>query len=121
VQTARWDRGSFAMLFDAANPDASEESRNISTVAPQALFLLNDDFVLTQAGRLADRLAKEVPGDDTARIQWAHQLLFARPASAEEEGIGLRFLAQARKKNSSTAWRELAHVLLCSNEFVYLD
>src|SRR5262249_2856795 len=32
VQTARWDRGTFALLFDAANPDASEEKRNVSTV-----------------------------------------------------------------------------------------
>ena len=34
VQTAQWDRSSFAMLFDAANPDASTEKRNPSTVAP---------------------------------------------------------------------------------------
>lgn len=121
VQTARWDRGSFAMLFDAANPDASEEKRTLSTVATQALFLLNDDFVLTQAARLAERLAREVPEDETVRIQRAYQLLFSRPASAEEINIGQRFLAQARKTKADVAWRDLAHVLLCSNEFVYLD
>ncbi|MBC7965091.1 MAG: DUF1553 domain-containing protein, partial [Fuerstia sp.] len=46
VQTARWDRSNFATLFDAANPDASEEKRNVSTVAPQSLFLLNHNFTL---------------------------------------------------------------------------
>ena len=40
VQTARWTRSNFATLFDAANPDASTEKRNVSTVAPQSLFLM---------------------------------------------------------------------------------
>src|SRR5439155_19323733 len=49
VQTARFDRSNYATLFDAANPDASVEKRDVSTVSPQALFLLNHSFVLTQA------------------------------------------------------------------------
>jgi hypothetical protein len=121
VQTARWDRSSFAMLFDAANPDASVEQRTVSTVAPQALFLLNNDFTLAQAGHLAERLAREVPGDDTARIQRAFQLLFARPASAEEVALARQVLTSSGKGGPATAWRDLAHVLLCGNEFVYLD
>jgi len=121
VQTARWDRGSFAILFDAANPDASVEKRHVSTVAPQALFLLNHNFVLDAARQLAIRLAHDAPNDDTARIQRAYQLLFARPASAEEVRIGREFLAQAGKAGADAAWQDLAHVLLCSNEFVYLD
>ncbi len=58
VQTARWDRSSFAMLFDAANPDASAEKRTVWTVAPQALLFLNHPFVFAQAqqpGRAACR------------------------------------------------------------------
>ena len=61
VQTARWDRSSFAMLFDAANPDASTEKRTVSTVAPQALLFLNHPFVFAQARRLAERLAARGP------------------------------------------------------------
>ncbi|MBY0460477.1 MAG: PSD1 and planctomycete cytochrome C domain-containing protein, partial [Gemmataceae bacterium] len=49
VQTARWDRSNFATLFDAANPDAAVEKRDVSTVAPQALFLLNHEFVVLGA------------------------------------------------------------------------
>ena len=37
VQTARWDRSNSATLFDAANPDASVEKRDVSTIAPQSL------------------------------------------------------------------------------------
>jgi hypothetical protein len=121
VQTARWDRGSFAILFDAANPDASVERRDVSTVAPQALFLLNHDFVRTQADRLAARLAREAPADETGRLQYAYQLLFARSASPEEVAIGRDFLARAGQPGAESAWRDLAHVLLCSNEFIYVD
>ena len=41
VQTARWDRSGYASLFDAANPVSSAEKRIVSTVAPQALLMLN--------------------------------------------------------------------------------
>ncbi|MBI1841914.1 MAG: DUF1553 domain-containing protein [Verrucomicrobia bacterium] len=122
VQTARWDRGNFATLFDAANPDASVEKRSVSTVAPQALFLLNHSFAQSQAARLAKRLLREAPsGNDAARLDWAYRVLFARPANADEIRIGLQLLAQPGAGDRESAWRDLAHVLLCSNEFVYLD
>jgi hypothetical protein len=121
VQTARWDRGSYATLFDAANPDASTEKRNVSTVAPQSLFLMNHDFALAQAKNLAERLVREAPSDETARIRHAYQLLFGRSVSQEELEIARQILAQAGKQAAQTAWVDLAHVLLCSNEFVYLD
>ena len=121
VQTARWDRSNFATLFDAANPDASVEKRTISIVAPQALFMINNDFVQTQAGHLAARLLREAPGDETARIDLAYQLLFSRPAHAEELEIGRNLIAQSGGPETEIAWRDFAHVLLCSNEFVYVD
>jgi len=121
VQTARWDRSSFAMLFDAANPDACVEKRTPSTVAPQALFMINHDFVRTQARYLAARLLQEAAGDETARIDWAYRVLLARPVRAEELEIGRHLLDQCGGPETEAAWRELAHVLLCSNEFVYVD
>ena len=125
VQTARWDRGSFAMLFDAANPDASDEKRNVSTVAPQALFLLNDGFTLAQAKHLAERLIRDVPNDvpnfETSRIQHAYELLFSRMATAEEIAVARQLVAEGSQTEPAAAWIDLAHVLLCSNEFVYVD
>ena len=121
VQTARWDRSNFATLFDAANPDASVETRTVSTVAPQALLMLNNDFVQVQAAELARRLLREAPGDESARIEWAFQLLFARPVRAEELAIAHQLLAQSGQRGAEAAWRDFAHVLLCSNEFIYVD
>jgi cytochrome c553 len=121
VQTARWDRGSFALLFDAANPDQSTEKRMATTVAPQALFLLNDEFVRNQAKHLSERLLREVPDDETARLSHAYRLLFARSPSVEEIEVCRELLTAAASHGTEAAWRELAHVLLCSNEFVYVD
>jgi hypothetical protein len=121
VQTARWDRSSFATLFDAANPDASTEKRTVSTVAPQALLFLNHPFVATQARRLAERLATEVPDDGDARIGLAYRLLFGRAVRPEEAAICRDFLSRNRHPHAAADWPGLAHLLLCSNEFIYVD
>ncbi len=121
VQTARWDRSNFATLFDAANPDASVEKRTGSTVAPQALFMMNHGFVQTQAGHLAARLLRETGRDETARIERAYQLLFGRAPHPDEIQIGRNLLAQFGGSKEETAWRDYTHVLLCSNEFIYVD
>jgi len=125
VQTARWNRSSYAMLFDAANPDSSTEQRNVSTVAPQALLLLNHPFALEQAKHLAERLIREVPQNppnaETARIQHAYRLLFGRPPIAEEIGIARQLVASSERPTEAASWTDLTHLLLCSNEFVYVD
>ncbi len=121
VQTARWDRSSYAMLFDAANPDSSTEKRTVSVVAPQALLLLNHDFVQTQARFLAERVARESTGDAAARIQHVYQLLFARPATDRELEIARQLVDGAASADQDAAWVDLAHVLLCSNEFMFID
>ena len=121
VQTARWDRSNFATLFDAANPDAAVETRDVSTVAPQALFLLSHEFVLARAKHLADRATRDEPKDDVARIQRLFRLTFARAASEDEVKVARTLLAAPRKGGADLAWRDLAHVLLLSNEFIYLD
>jgi hypothetical protein len=121
VQTARWDRSSFAMLFDAANPDASTEKRTVSIVAPQALLFLNHPFVYKQAEYLAERLAADVPGDDNVRVERAYQLLFGRSVCPEELEICRGFLFRSGRPQPEADWPGLAHLLLCSNEFVYVD
>ena len=122
IQTARWDRSSFATLFDAANPDASDERRIVSTVAPQALFLLNNSFTLAQANQLAERLIREVPDTtpdfETARITHAYKLLFSRTPTKEELIIARQLVGGIAQPGT---WADLAHVLLCHNEFVYVD
>lgn len=120
IQTARWDRSSYSMLFDAANPDSSTEKRITSTVAPQALLLLNHEFILAQAKSLANRLFEQVPDDETKRIQFAFQLLYGRTVRDEEFAIAKK-IVELSPSDDRSSWIDLAHVLLCGNEFIYLD
>jgi hypothetical protein len=43
--------------------------------------------------------------------------MFARPATPDEMKLARRVVAAG----GASGWVDLAHVLLCSNEFVYLD
>jgi hypothetical protein len=119
IQTRRFDRNEYAMLFDCANPEQSVAQRSVSTTAPQALFLLNNAFVKQQSRAVAARLAREVPEAGATRVQRAYELLFARPATDEELAIGEEFIAGA--PNREQGWNEYAQLLLASNEFFYVE
>ncbi len=122
VTTNRSDRSSFGPLFDAADPAALVDRRTASTVAPQALFLLNDPFTIARAKALAARLLKDEPADDAARLRRAYRLLFARSPEADEVAAGLASLKSlGESAPADRAWAAFCQVLLCSNEFLYLD
>jgi hypothetical protein len=120
VQTARWDRSNIATLFDAANPDASVEQRAVTTVSPQALFLLNHPFSSDMARHFAARLRAQSESD-AGRIELAYRLLYGRPPLAKELEIGQAFLARAANLGADAAWVDYAHLLLCTNEMIYVD
>jgi hypothetical protein len=115
--TIRSDRSSFGPLFDAADSTAMVDRRTVSTVAPQALFLLNNPLVLDAARDFARRIQAERPGDARAQIERAYALLFSRPPTTAEVEIGLRVLATG----DETAWVAYGQVLLCTNEMIYID
>jgi hypothetical protein len=126
LMTIRSDRSSFGALFDAADPTAMVEARVVSTVAPQALYLLNNAFVLEQSRALAWRLAAEAPGGGDARIRRAYALLFGRPPTDDELSIGRESLARFASERPDdpcveAAWGAYCHVLLCTNEWIYTD
>jgi len=123
----RSDRAGWRVLFDGADPTAIVDVRTQSTVAPQALWLMNDEFVLARAAALAERVRRE-GADDAARIARLFELLFTRAPDAREREIASGLLARARAAATNAgeraevdAWEELAHVLLCSNEFFFVD
>jgi hypothetical protein len=129
-------------VFDFAEQGMVTGSRATTTVAPQALYLLNDPFVIEQSRALAGRLlsASELnagDSDDEDRIDLAHQLAFARPATKHELLRGLDFLAdyqsalmaaageptdQAASESDPrfAAWTSYCQAILASAEFRYL-
>ncbi len=122
LMTIRSDRSSFGPLFDAADSTAMVDRRVVSTVAPQALFLLNHPFAIDQARALGDRL-RSLPVDDDARIARGYLTLYGRGPTAEETAVGRDFLVRAGGSGGSpeAAWHAYAQVLLCANEFLYVD
>ncbi|HSI12156.1 MAG TPA: DUF1549 domain-containing protein, partial [Chthoniobacter sp.] len=62
--------------FDEPTMTPNCEARSCTTVAPQSLLLMNDNFVLDTAHTLAARLRKDVPGDARAQITKAWQILY---------------------------------------------
>jgi cytochrome c553 len=129
ITTVRSDRSTYRMLFDAADPNAIVEKRIDSTVAPQALFLMNHPFAMAQTKALSVRAVKQGPADDAAKIQWLYGLLYGRPATDREVKIGQAVLSRAREfdklaggtPSAEQTWEPYCQILLCSNEFIYVD
>ena len=115
------------------NPNCFE--RRDSTVAPQALHLMNNAMIQTLAEGFARRVRAEA-GDDPARqVERASRIAFGRPPSDEEKAVGLAALARltdgwrsqraARRPGpDDSAARGLAtycHAILNSANFLYID
>jgi hypothetical protein len=124
-------------LLDLPDTTSSCEQRVISTIPTQALTLLNGEFFNSQAGLLAERVARAVPVQttganlDAQRLRSAHTLALGRLPDAEELDAGVRFLNRQREllrqegvaadMVDQRAWSAWCLVLLNLNEFTYLD
>ena len=121
------------LAFDAPDAQVSCGRRINTTVAPQALALLNDPFVRLRATELAKRLQSDAGDDTDAQIRRAFQLSLARPPAEDELTSARSFLTAqiaARKARDSNAndetVRQLAMTDFCQmvfslNEFIYVD
>ena len=125
-----------AMLetFDAATLAPNCAIRTSSTVAPQSLMLMNNDFASDQSEALAGRVAREAGSVPAAQARLAWRLTLARGPSDAQIQTAVAFLTEhaeqfaaqpADKKNTVTpAQRALSsycQALLISNGFLYVD
>jgi hypothetical protein len=109
----------FCPLFDGPTGGGVIERRSESIVAPQALFLMNDPFLAHMTERLSARLRREVPVDNVVeRLEWLYRRLFTRGPTEDEITIA-RDLLQG--DGSDRAWDRLCLVIVCTNEFYYVD
>ncbi len=103
----------FFLAFDYPLPISTIGVRNRSTVPSQALMMMNNEFVLQQAAKWADRISTTVP--ESGRIGVMYQEAFGRLPEASEQSEAKAFLADG----GSLAG--LAHVLFNSPEFIYVQ
>jgi hypothetical protein len=107
--------------FDAADGFTSTGRRNVTTTPNQALMLTNGNWVLERSMALASSVREARPDDLAARVRLAMLSCFARqPTTAElEEATG--FLLGDDNTINEQAWQDYCHVLLNSNELLYID
>jgi cytochrome c553 len=79
--------------FDFAEQGMVTGARDTTTVAPQALYLLNDPFVRTESQALAAQLLAATQLSDAERIDRAYRLVFGRPARGTETARAADYLA----------------------------
>lgn len=125
-KVSRFRLNNYLQVFDFPNPSFTAEQRFSTNVPLQRLYFMNDDFVYTQAGKLAERVHSQAT--ETARIAEAYRLLYGRAPNAKEIDMGLQFLKTTPERPGNTvngepvtAWREYARVLLSANEFEFVD
>jgi hypothetical protein len=105
----------FLQVFDLPDNTVSCARRDVTTVAPQALNLLNSDFSLRAAGALARSCGADAA--DTAFVRRVIARSFGRSARPEELEAAGAFLRRA----GPTGRLEFCRAMLNTNEFVYID
>ena len=118
--------GAFDILstFDFPHPNDITGARPNTTVATQALFLLNSPFVKQQAAKLSERLAKDEPSDESARVHRLYLLTLSQPPNPAATETAIAFLDQCTADlngNRSAAWVQLCHAVLGSNGFLFRE
>ena len=109
--------------FDYPVPTTTIGHRTVSSVPAQALTLLNDPFVVEQAGVWAKRVLAE-PGESAWRVEMLYETAFSRPPSPSEREAALAFLTQqgqtGGKPDDPRVWTDLCHVLFNVKEFIFI-
>ena len=109
---------SFMETFDVANMGASCSRRSVTTVAPQALTLLNGKLTNTEARHFAERILSESETDQEEPVERAFWSVLSRPPSEQEKRDALELLARTTSGEGLT---RLGVVLFNLNEFLYLE
>lgn len=105
-------------VFDFAEPDQVNGQRDVTTVAPQALFMLNNPFVVDVSARAADRILDQKLTDDRARVRFAYAYALCRYPTDTETEEALSFLGKSADRRSS--WAAFAQALYSAAEFRYV-
>lgn len=108
-------------VLDLCDTTRSAAQRNVTSVAPQALAMLNGDFVNRQAQHFALRLEREAGDDQQAQIVLAWRLALCRDPSAREVDTMLQFLKSSSQASPHDALVQLCRAIFNLNEFAYTD
>jgi hypothetical protein len=130
LKVTRMEGSRLLEAFDYPPPLASRGARDVTNVPAQALTLLNDPLVTTMAEECARRLLNRPAESVDARVE---ALFFAalgrRPSASERERFrglaaelaSLYGVPREELLNNLTVWKDLAHTVFNSKEFIYIQ
>ena len=117
--------------FDFADPSTLAGQRDQTTVAPQALFMMNSAFVLDQVRPLASQLLEAGDANESERLRRLYNQGYGRDPSEAEVSRAAGYLHRVRSELASSgtvsaemelrAWVSLCRAVLSANEFLYVD
>jgi hypothetical protein len=117
-------------VFDMPDTHESCPRRNATVTAPQALELLNNELVLDWSRSLASRVGNDRGLTPEAQVDRAWRFVYSRAASVEERSNAVAFLQRqatllaarmAPEEAQKAALTDLCHMLVNSNEFLYVN
>jgi hypothetical protein len=117
--------------FDYGDPSMVNARRSTTTVAPQALYVMNSPFVIDLARSFAGNLLAKPGASDADRLKSAYLRAYGRPPLAQETRKDLDYVTAYSARLASTvpdaaerrvrAWTSLCQLLFASNEFIYVN
>lgn len=121
-----WFRNALPELyseFDGANPSFSISKRNRSTIAQQALALLNSDWITQRAAKLGGLVSKQTGLTDDQKIRLCFQTLISRLPSDREAAWANEQLRQSKQDSvaDDQSWGSLVHSIIASLDFRYVE
>lgn len=109
-------------IFDYPNPGLVSGNRNTSTVPTQALYMMNNDFVINHAELTAKNILSLKNLDDREKIKLAFLICLGREPHEGERKFVHRYLNQGiTEKISLKAMEGLVHSLFACLDFRYLN
>ncbi|HBE68426.1 MAG TPA: hypothetical protein DDW52_09800, partial [Planctomycetaceae bacterium] len=125
LKSFRNKNDTFLHGFDFPPGLRSVAVRDSTTTPTQALLLLNGKFALSRAEKLSKRLLDENAESPEVVIEKAYQSVWSRLPSASEVEAAFDYLSisggEDRQLPSLDRLTDFCHVLLNSNQFLYLD
>jgi mono/diheme cytochrome c family protein len=117
--------------FDFADPSTSNGQRVPTTVAPQALFMMNDSLALRTSAAWAKKVLARADLDDAGRVALAYETAYGRPPRPEETTRALDYLSRFDDLLTSKgvkdadrpvqAWQALTQAIFSASEFISID
>ena len=107
-------------VFDFPDPNLVVGKRNVSTIAPQALYLMNNPFIIEKSGEAALHLLKENTLSESQKIEDVYFQVLGRSPTPAENAKVMSFLQEKSEKEKSQAWPLVFQAMFSTLDFRYL-